>query len=150
MKLLPIGENLEDNQDFIDDPLCSETLGMCIDFYKRVGYNPPWICYYAEEDGEIIGNAAFKGKPVNNTVEIAYGTMEDKRRKGVGTNICRQLVELALATDPSVRITARTLPENNYSTRILEKNNFILLGMVNDPEDGDVWEWEYKKDQTVT
>ena len=70
--------------------------------------------------------------------------MEKYRQQGVGTRICKQLVELSLATDASVRITARTLPEKNYSTRILEKNNFVLLGFVTDPEDGEVWEWEYK------
>ncbi|HEU5167581.1 MAG TPA: GNAT family protein [Chitinophagaceae bacterium] len=118
---------------------------MCIEFYKKVGFTLPWICYYVEENGELVGSAAFKGQPVNNTVEISYGTMENHRQKGVGTRICKQLVELSLATDPSVRITARTLPEKNYSTRILEKNNFVLLGFVTDPEDGEVWEWEYKR-----
>ena len=145
INLLPIKRTLEENEAFANDPLCKETLGMCIEFYKRVGFNPRWICYYAEENGELIGSAAFKGRPVNSTVEIAYGTFENHRQKGIGTKICRQLVELSLANDPSVRITARTLPEHNYSTKILEKNKFILLGMVNDPEDGDVWEWEYKK-----
>lgn len=145
MNLLPIKKNIEENSAFASDPVCNETLNMCIEFYKKVGFNPPWICYYAEENGELIGNAAFKGKPINNTVEIAYGTMEAHRQKGVGTKICKQLVEISLATDQSVRITARTVPENNYSTKILKKNNFILLGMVNDPEDGDVWEWEYQK-----
>jgi RimJ/RimL family protein N-acetyltransferase len=145
MNFLPIKRTLEENNAFANNPLCKESLDMCIEFYKRVGFNPPWICYYVEENGEIIGNAAFKGRPINNTVEIAYGTMEAYRQKGVGTKICKKLVELSLATDPSVRITARTLPENNYSTKILRKNKFILLGTVNDPEDGDVWEWEYKK-----
>ena len=145
MRLLPIHKTLEENPDFANNPLCVESLGMCIEFYKRVGFDPPWICYYAEENGELVGNAAFKGKPINNTVEISYGTMEAHRQKGVGTRICKQLVELSLAKDPSVRITARTLPEKNYSTRILEKNNFVLLGFVTDPEDGEVWEWEYRK-----
>lgn len=145
MTFLAIKKTLEENDAFINNPLCNETLGMCIEFYKRVGFTPPWICYYVEENGELIGNAAFKGKPINNTVEISYGTMEAQRHKGVGTRICKQLVELSLATDPSVRITARTLPEKNYSTRILEKNNFVLLGFVTDPEDGEVWEWEYRK-----
>ena len=125
-----------------------KTLGMCTEFYKRVGFNPPWICYYAEENGELVGSAAFKGKPVNNTVEISYGTIEKHRQQGVGTRICRQLVEISQATNPAVRITARTLPENNYSTRILEKNNFVFIGTVDDPEDGEVWEWEYKKPKT--
>jgi len=145
MTLLPIKQTLEENETFANNPLCKETLGMCIGFYKKVGYNPPWICYYIEENGELVGSAAFKGQPINSTVEISYGTMEDHRQQGVGTRIRKQLVELSLATDPSVRITARTLPEKNYSTRILEKNNFILLGFVTDPEDGEVWEWEYKK-----
>lgn len=145
MKLLPIKETLEENKNFQSNPLCKDTLIPSIDFYKKVGFTPPWICYYVEENGELIGNAAFKGQPINNTVEIAYGTMEAHRQKGVGTRICRQLVELSLATDPSVRITARTLPEKNYSTRILEKNNFVLLGFVTDPEDGEVWEWEYRQ-----
>lgn len=144
MNFLPIQRTLEENFAFSNDALCKESLEMCIEFYKRVGFNPPWICYYVEENGELIGSAAFKGRPVNNTVEIAYGTMETHRQKGVGTRICKKLVDLSLATDPLVRITARTLPENNYSTKILQKNNFLLLGMVNDPEDGDVWEWEYK------
>ena len=143
MKLLPIKQTIEENEVFAKDPRCNETLNVCIGFYKKVGFEPPWICYYAEEDGELVGSAAFKGKPVNNTVEIAYGTMESHRERGVGTRICRHLVELAQATDPFVRITARTLPEKNYSTRILEKNNFVLLGFVTDPEDGEVWEWEY-------
>ncbi len=145
MRLLPIKRTLSENEVFANNPLCTETLNMCIEFYKRVGFNPPWICYYAEENGELIGSGAFKGRPVDHTVEISYGTMDNYRQKGIGTRICKHLVELSLATDPSVRITARTLPEHNYSTRILEKNNFILLGSVNDPEDGDVWEWEYKK-----
>jgi len=145
MTLLPIKETMKENESFAKNPLCNESLVMCIDFYKRVGFEPPWICYYVEENGELIGNAAFKGRPINNTVEISYGTMESHRQKGIGTRICKQLVELSLTTDPSVRITARTLPEKSYSTRILEKNNFILLGFVTDPDDGEVWEWEYKK-----
>ena len=145
MQLLPVKQSIEENAEFAGNALCTETLTMCIEFYKRVGFNPPWICYYAEENGELVGSAAFKGQPIDNSVEIAYGTMENHRQKGLGTRICKQLVDSSLAADPTIRITARTLPENNYSTRILEKNNFILLGMVNDPEDGDVWEWEYQK-----
>ena len=144
MTLLPIKGSIEENEAFVNNPACHETLGMCIAFYERVGYHPPWICYYAEENGELTGSGAFKGKPINGTVEIAYGTFENHRHQGIGTKICKLLVDLSLATDPSIRIKARTLPEKNHSTRILEKNNFILLGFVTDPEDGEVWEWEYK------
>ena len=145
MKLLPIKRTLDENKDFVNHPLCNETLGMCIEFYRKVGFNEPWICYYVEENGELVGSGAFKGKPLNNTVEISYVTFEKYQHKGIATKICRQLVELSKTADPSVRITARTLPEKNYSTRVLEKNRFQLLGFVTDPDDGEVWEWEYKE-----
>jgi hypothetical protein len=50
-----------------------------------------------------------------------------------------------LKTNTAVKITARTLPQRNFSTKILEKNEFEFAGIVNDPEDGDVWEWVYQK-----
>jgi RimJ/RimL family protein N-acetyltransferase len=144
MDLLPINERLEENTAFAENPICQESLVMCIEFYKKVGFTPPWICYYVKRGDELVASAAFKGKPINGTVEIAYGTFEKFQQQGIGTAICKQLVELSLRTDPSVRITARTLPENNFSTRVLKKNNFKCLGMVQDPEDGSVWEWEYQ------
>lgn len=145
MDLIAIKETLEENPDLVKNPACEQTLNVCIEYYKRIGFNPPWICYYVAENGQLIGNAAFKGKPVNGSIEIAYGVMEEFRKQGIGTRICKTLVDLAMATDSKVRITARTLPENNYSTRILQKNNFKLLGTVDDPEDGPVWEWEFIK-----
>ena len=141
--LILIKENLEDNKEFMNNPLCDETLSMTIDFFKRVGYEVPWISYYAKQNNELVGCGGFKGAPKNGIVEIAYGTFESFRQQGIGTEICRLLVELALNTDPTVKITARTLPENNFSTRILKKDRFEYSGVVNDPEDGDVWEWVY-------
>ena len=144
MKLLPIKEKTEDNETFTSSPLCAEILPMTIDFYKKVGFVQPWIGYFAEENGQIVGCAGFKGKPINGTVEIAYGTFEQYQKQGIATDMCKQLVELSRSTDPSIRITARTLPEENFSISVLRKNNFLLTGVVNDPEDGDVWEWLYQ------
>ncbi len=147
MKLIPIKELLEDNAVFSGNPLCQESIYMSVDFYKKVGFTPPWICYLAEQNNELVGAAGFKGKPLNGAVEIAYSTFEKFQHQGIGTLICQCLVDLSICSVPAVRITARTLPENNYSTRILEKNKFKCLGLVQDPEDGPVWEWVY--DQPV-
>jgi RimJ/RimL family protein N-acetyltransferase len=143
-ELIPIRETPEENKEFLHDPLHRETICMTIDFYKKVGYVPPWIGYYVKRNNEWVGSAAFKGKPVNGTIEIAYGTTEKYRKQGIGTAICKLLVDLALETDSSIRITARTLPEENFSTKILRKNNFIFTGTINDPEDGEVWEWLFQ------
>lgn len=147
MQLIPIKERLEDNEDFINNPLCQESIHMTIDFYKKVGFVKPWIGYYAQENGDLVGTGGFKGPPINGTTEIAYGTFEKYRKQGIGTTICEHLVDLSLKTDPSIKITARTLPEENFSTRILKNNNFIFMGTVNDPEDGEVWEWLFKTNE---
>jgi ribosomal-protein-alanine N-acetyltransferase len=144
MKLLPIKKSLEENKIFTDHPDCQESIFMSVEFYNKVGYEIPWICYYAEKDGQLVGSAAFKGKPVNGRVEIAYGTFPKFQNQGIGSEICQTLVNLARETDISVTITARTLPEHNYSTKILQRNGFELSGPVIDPEDGEVWEWVYK------
>ena len=143
MKLLPIKPSIEDNPDFAANPDCDETLGVCIQYYDLVGYNPPWICYYAEVDGQIVGTGGYKGQPVDGKVEIAYGTFEKHQNQGLGSRICKELTTLALMTAPSTKVIALTLPEHNYSTRILEKNGYAFTGVVEDPEDGKVWEWTF-------
>jgi RimJ/RimL family protein N-acetyltransferase len=143
MELLPINEHLEENPGFVSHPDCQDSLYMTIAFYKKIGFNPPWIGYYASIDGQLVGAAAYKGKPVNGQVEIAYGTFPAFQQKGIGTAICGGLVKLAQQTDPSVRITARTLPEENFSVKILRRNGFEFAGEVMDEEDGLVWEWVY-------
>lgn len=143
MELLAIKEHIRENKEFASNPLCNDSLDMTINFYKSVGFSPPWIGYYASIDNQLVGCGAFKGRPADGKVEIAYGTFEMYQRQGMGTEICKLLVNLSLKTDPSIRIMARTLPEKNFSTRILEKNTFKFMGTVNDLDDGEVWEWEF-------
>jgi RimJ/RimL family protein N-acetyltransferase len=145
MELLPIKEQLNENKKFVDHPDCKENISMSLEYYKKVGFQVPWIGYYASLHGQLVGSAGFKGKPVNGRVEIAYGTFPQFREKGIGTEICKKLVQLSLKTDPSVRICARTFEEENYSAKILKKNGFECQGTVMDDEDGEVWEWEYNK-----
>ncbi len=142
MKLLPIDINETLNLQYREIPYCAEILKVYLDFYSKVGFNPPWIGYFVSRENEIVGVCGFKGKPSNNKVEIAYGTFKKYEGLGFGTEICKQIVLLSLKSDPKIKITARTLPENNASTKILKKNNFTFLGMVADEEDGNVWEWE--------
>jgi ribosomal-protein-alanine N-acetyltransferase len=138
MQLIPIKETPEENEALMRHVGLQAVVQMTIDFYKKVGYAEPWIDYLAEESGDWVGSAAFKGAPVNGTIEIAYGTNENYRNKGVGATICKLLVDLALTTDPLLKITARTISDDNFSSKILLKNNFICTGTVQDPEDGEV------------
>ena len=144
--LVPINEHPEQNGKLLAYPQCIESLDMTCEFYKRVGFYPPWIGYFAGCGDELVGCAAFVGRPIDGTVEIAYATFEKYQRQGFATAICKILVDLALKTDSTLRVTAHTLCEENYSTKVLRRNRFSLVGTINVPEDGDVWEWEYTGD----
>lgn len=146
MQLLPIEIEEAKNTAFRKNAECIEVLKVYPGYYEKVGYNKPWIGYFAINDAdEIVGAAGYKGKPKDGKVEIAYGTFEKYRGQGIGTDICRQLVLLSLQADPSIRITARTFPDGDASMKILKKNGFECLGIVYDEEDGNVFEWEFKK-----
>jgi len=143
IELLPIQPTFDENHAFSDAPECQYILHMTLEYYKTIGFHRPWIGYFAKMNNRLVGSAGYKGGPVNNTIEIAYGTFPGFMSQGIGTAICKELVNLSLKTDPAIIITARTLPEHGHSTSILEKNGFRLLGTVWDKDDGDVWEWKY-------
>ena len=146
MKLLPIEKDETLNRRFTSTPECLEILTIFTEHYKKAGFNKPWIAYFiSNQNDEIIGGGGYKGKPKDNKIEISYGTFENYRGRGIGKEICKQLVLLALKTDPSVTITARTLPDNHASISVLKGNGFECLGTVYDEEDGEVLEWEFKK-----
>jgi|GEM_PF-5108791 hypothetical protein len=43
MKLIPVKKELEENQEFLQNPLCADSLQMTIDFYKKVGFLPGFV-----------------------------------------------------------------------------------------------------------
>lgn len=104
-------------------------------------YRPPWIGYFAIEDGVIVGTCAFKSPPVDGAVEIAYYTFPAHEGRGVATRMARALIELARSTDPAIRLFAQTLPHESASTAILRRLGFEHTRDVQHPADGLVWEW---------
>ena len=111
--------------------------------YPVIGFKLPWIGYFFLLHKEVVGIGGFKGAPKNNTVEIAYGVIPEKEDQGFATKICGIITAMALEEDNSLRIVARTLMEEGASTHVLMKNGYQYSGVVNDPDDGEVWEWEH-------
>jgi RimJ/RimL family protein N-acetyltransferase len=144
MKFLPIEAEEKLNARFSNHAECSDVLSIFTAHYKKVGFKKPWIAYFVtDESDNIVGGAGYKGKPVGGKVEISYGTFKGYEGEGIGTEICRMMVSLALKEDSSIIVSARTLSNNVASIKILEKNGFINMGFVTDPEDGEVLEWVY-------
>jgi len=109
--------------------------------YVRAGFVPPWIGYVPVREGVPVGVCGFKGPPAGGRVEISYHTFPGFEGRGVATAMARRLIELAVAREPAILVTARTLPRKSASTSILRKLGFLLQGIVEDPEEGPVWEW---------
>lgn len=111
------------------------------DFYKVVGFQPPWIGYVSVAGGQPVGGGAFKGPPHDNRVEIAYYTLPGLEGRGWATATATGLITLAAATAPGIVIAAQTLPVRSASTSLLTRLGFEWVGALMHPEDGEVWEW---------
>ena len=124
-------------------PAVAAEIGVAyVTLYRVAGYVSPWLGYFALEDSVCIGTCGFKGPPHNNRVEIAYFTFPEYERRGYATRMARMLVEMARGTDVDVVVAAQTLPRESASTMVLRRLGFVLIGSINHPEDGEVWEWQ--------
>ena|SRR5947209_169784 len=115
-----------------------------VQMYERRGYVEPWVGYLAVEGGDCVGTCGFTSPPVGGIAEIAYFTYPDFERRGIATRMARRLISIAQECDPSVRIIAHTLTEENASNHILKKLGFVFAGALDHPEDGKIWEWNYE------
>jgi len=117
-----------------------------VDMLKSSSVRAIWRHGFAVVDREtelVIGNAAFVGPPdKDGDVEIAYAIVPTFEGRGYATQAAGALTEFALADKRVAIVHAHTLPENNSSTRVLEKNGFTFAGEVHHPEDGLIWRWE--------
>ncbi|MEO6969297.1 MAG: GNAT family N-acetyltransferase [Chthoniobacterales bacterium] len=91
----------------------------------------------------LIGLCSFGGPPdAEGGVEISYGVAPEFEGQGYATEAARLLMAHAFASGRVRRVWAHTLPEDNASTRILEKCGFKYCGESIDPIDGAIWRWE--------
>ena len=112
---------------------------------ERTGATIPWTGYLAVDRTReiIIGTCAFTAPPDSDgVVEVAYFTFPPFEGRGYASAMAAGLVERAEQATEVSRVRAHTLPEQNASTRILEKLGFERIGEVMDPEAGPVWRWD--------
>lgn len=150
MRLVPITADEQEMQPYLGHEFTRSVFETWMQVYPLWGYHLPWVGYFAVRREETVGVGGFKGRPKNNTVELAYGTIPEYEGQGVATKICQLLVKKAFEHNSVLQITARTLPAVSASTRILGKNNFEKQGLVEDPEDGPVWEWLWQGNLKTT
>ncbi|RHX92577.1 GNAT family N-acetyltransferase [Leptospira stimsonii] len=143
MKFIPIQSDSRELLELEKNAVVQDVVSSVLKMYNATGQSPsePWIAYLYVQGGEALGTCAFKSPPQNGQVEIAYFVFPEYEGKGFGTFFASFLVAQARLASPEVIVTAQTLPENNASTRILERLNFERTGELIHPEDGKVWQW---------
>jgi ribosomal-protein-alanine N-acetyltransferase len=99
-----------------------------------------WGLWYLVRDQgspspELVGNAGFKGRPVNGICEIGYSLLPTHQGRGYATEAAQALVAWAFAHPEVNCVAAETLPELIGSIRVMEKcgMHFVAEGK---PEDG--------------
>lgn len=93
--------------------------------------------------------AVLQDNPRDGKVEIAYWTFKEFEGQRIASFACKELITISHNADPKLTITAKTVPEQNASTKILENNGFIFREIVQDEEIGDVWMWTLTKKETT-
>lgn len=105
---------------------------------------PPWLAYLAMDNrlGGLVGNCNFKGNPSEEgEVEIGIVTFAQFERKGYGSEMARQLVDLARLQGTARRIVAMNRVDNEAGARVLQKQGFTHVDTSHDEEHGELWEW---------
>jgi len=126
--------------------LLGDTAADQADLYEQTNAVAPWLGYlaYDNEANEIVGICSFKDMPEDGMVEIAFFTFPGYEGRGWGGAMAAAIIDIGWKTGTIDTIFAHTLREENASVRILKKLGFTLVGPVDYPEDGPVWQWELR------
>jgi RimJ/RimL family protein N-acetyltransferase len=78
--------------------------------------------------GEAIGTAGFFGPPRDGVVEIGYGIVPSRRRRGYAAEAVHALLGLAAAQPGVTEVVAHAEADNVASIRVLEKSGLSYQG----------------------
>ncbi|MFD2284727.1 GNAT family N-acetyltransferase [Pedobacter petrophilus] len=116
----------------LQEALQQSTLPEVVDQDRNYCYKTLWMVI-SKKENRIVGDISFIGEPdQRGEVEIGYGTYETFRGKGYMTEAIRRIVEWAKEQPEVQAIFASTTKENIASYSILEKNNFVHVGEVDE------------------
>jgi len=80
------------------------------------------------ESGLVVGGAGFFGPPQGGEVEIGYGIVPSRQRRGYASEAVRAMVADVLGTDGVRAVIANVDLDNVASVRVLEKAGLALAG----------------------
>jgi RimJ/RimL family protein N-acetyltransferase len=100
----------------------------------------PWSAQWLiVVDGIVSGTIGFKGAPRANEVEIGYGVVPSRQRRGVATAALSQL--LALIAGRSLDVCAETATWNEASQLVLRHAGFQQVDQRREADDSELLVW---------
>jgi ribosomal-protein-alanine N-acetyltransferase len=90
--------------------------------------NAPWLMNAVVADAVVVGNAGFKGAPVDGTVELGYRISPTHRRRGLALVAVTLLLDRARHEPLVDRVIARIRPDNDASVGVVTKAGFARDG----------------------
>jgi RimJ/RimL family protein N-acetyltransferase len=100
----------------------------------------PWSAQWLiVVDDVVSGTIGFKGAPRVNEVEIGYGVVPSRQRRGVAAAALSQL--LALIAGRSLDVLAETATWNEASQSVLRHAGFQLVSQRRDVDDSELLVW---------
>jgi len=95
---------------------------------KNYLYSTIWAAI-SKLENKMIGDLCMVDQPNSEgEIEIGYGTHQEFQNKGFMTEMVKGMIEW-LKTQPKVKvILASTERQNKASNKVLEKNNFDIIG----------------------
>lgn len=90
--------------------------------------NTDWVMRLVVDDDVIVGNAGFKGAPVDGQVELGYTVAPPHRRRGLAVAAVGLLLDEACQHPDVARVIARIKPDNDASVGVVTKAGFVPDG----------------------
>jgi RimJ/RimL family protein N-acetyltransferase len=118
-------------------------------------FTPDWGMYYvaerpaqASDRPRLAGVGGFKGAADSSgAVEIGYGILAERRRRGFAREAVDGLIGWAFTHDAVTRIIAHTLVELTPSIRVLESAGFTFVGPGVDESEPDAIQYELRRER---
>jgi ribosomal-protein-alanine N-acetyltransferase len=115
--------------EYLDPDSLTFTLARLAEGPDQAGW---WLHFVVLRPGTeartLIGSAGFCGRPTpEGVVEVGYGIVSDRRRRGFASETVRGLVAHAFAHPSVRRVIAHTLPDLTPSIGVLTKCGFQLV-----------------------
>lgn len=122
-------------------PAARDVMEGTVNLYAHEGFEPPWVGYLADWDGDVVGACAFLSPPREGRVEISCQTFAGFSGRGLATEMTRQLVQRARAADPEIEILAQTEAPDGAPVHLLKKLGFVHDTVAAHPGGVRVWQW---------